>query len=461
MIATATTKDAYKLLHNGSLVMAEMERNGIHVDVDYVKYIQERIQHEVTRLTTRLEKDKVYRIWKHKYGYKMKLSSRTQLADILFNVMQIPTTELTEKKRYKADEEVLEGLDIPFIKRYLKIEKLKKAKNTYLANILRETCNGILHPNFNLHFARTYRSSSDHPNFQNLPKHDPLIQKLVRRSLITRSGCQIVDIDFKGSEICGAAWYHKDPMMLKYIKDTSKDLHRDMAQEIYILPKKQMTKAIRHCGKNMFVFPQFYGDWWLSCAKNLWNAIDRMNLETTDGIPLKKWLKKNGITELGTGNSKKVKPNSFEAHLKRVEYAFWHKRFNKYHKWKEKWWEDYQSSGFFQMLTGFVVTGDINRKDCINYPVQGTAFHCLLWCLIRLNELLQKYKMKTKLIGQIHDSIVSDTPEKEFKDYLELAQEVITVQLKKHWPWIITPMRIEVSTTPVDGNWYEAKEYEI
>lgn len=459
MITTATTKDAYDLLHYGTLVMAEMERNGICIDVDYVTNAQRKIQQRIDKLSHHIQKDRVYKKWKQKYRGKMKLSSRQQLGDILFNVMKIPTTERTNSNRYKADEKVLEGLDVSFVKNYLRIEKLKKAKNTYLANILRETCNGVLHPNFNLHLARTYRSSSDHPNFQNIPKHDPHIQKLIRRAFIPRKKGRIVELDFKGSEVCAASWYHKDPTMLKYIMDPSKDMHGDMAREIYLLPKDQVTKLIRHCSKNMFVFPQFYGDWWFSCSKNLWNAIDRMNLMTADGIPLKKWLKSQGILRLGTGNPKDVRPKSFDAHLKDVEYDFWYERFNRYRKWKEKWWEDYQTTGYFKMLTGFMVSGHINRKDCINYPVQGTAFHCLLWCLIRISKLLKKYKMKTKLIGQVHDSIVSDTPNKELNDYLELATDVITRQLKKNWPWIITPMRIEISMTAVGRSWYETKEY--
>lgn len=69
--------------------------------------------------------------------------------------------------------------------------------------------------------------------------------------------------------------------------------------------------------------------------------------------------------------------------------------------------------------------------------------------------------MKTKLVGQIHDDAVSDTPENELSDYIELAMDVVTRQLKKHWPWIITPMRVEVEVTPVGGSWYEKMAYEV
>ena len=457
----ATTKDAYSLLHEGSLVMAEMEHNGICVDTDYVTKIRRKIQQRIEKLTDDMKQDKIYKRWRKEYGSKIKIGSRSQLGHVLFDLMDYRSLAQTEGGRHKADSEALEYLNIPFIDKYLQCEKLKKAHNTYLVNIMRETVDGVMHPNFNLHLARTYRGQSDHPNFTNIPVRDPLIKKLVRRSLIPRPGHCFVDLDFKGSEVCAASWYHKDPVMLEYIHDLTKDMHGDMARQIYMLPKKLLTSEIRYCGKNKFVFPQFYGDWWMSCAAQLWRSIDTMNLKTAKGMPLKKWLEKQGIMCLGTGDPKDINPESFEAHLKEVEEDFWYNRFNVYREWKEQWWNDYQDDGYFKMLTGFEVSGYINRKNCINYPIQGTAFHCLLWSLIRISKLLKKYKMKTKLVGQIHDDAVSDVPEKELENYIEIAMDVITRQLRKHWPWIITPMRVEVEVTPVDGSWYMKKAYDV
>ena len=60
----ATTLDAYKLLHDGSLVMSEMEANGIHIDTNYVKRTQKKIQKRIDVLNERMKKDKIYKIWK-------------------------------------------------------------------------------------------------------------------------------------------------------------------------------------------------------------------------------------------------------------------------------------------------------------------------------------------------------------------------------------------------------------
>jgi len=459
----ATTKDAYKLLHEGTLAMAELEANGIRVDMKYAKYIQKKITKQIKHLTEQIKNDEIYKVWKKKYSIKTNLQSRAQLADVLFNLMKYPSEGIADgKTRISADAEALEGVKIPFVKRYVEIEKLKKANGTYIKNILIETnSDGIIHPNFSLHLARTFRGQSDHPNFTNIPTRDELIKRLIRRCFIPRPGNRIVDADFKGVEVTAAAWYHADPAMLHYIKTDPGRMHFDAAMAIYMLPKELMTNEARYNAKNKFIFPQFYGDWWLSCAKSLWQAIDRQNLKTANGMPLKKWLRHQGISCLGSGNPREVIPNSFEAHVRDYENYFWNKQFMVYKKWKDSWYSEYLDNGFVRFLTGFIVSGHLNRKQCINYPIQGTAFHCLLWCLIRIIKLLKKYNMKTLLVGQIHDDVVSDTPDKELKNYLEMAMHVITVELKKHWSFITVPMRAEIEVTPVDKSWYEKRAYVV
>jgi len=147
--------------------------------------------------------------------------------------------------------------------------------------------------------------------------------------------------------------------------------------------------------------------------------------------------------------------------LKEVEDDFWNNRFRVYGQWKKDWWEAFIRKGYFDTLTGFRIGGYLNRKECINYPVQGTAFHWLLWSLIRIQKLLNKYKMKSLIIGQIHDSIVGDVHKKERQNYLEICRQVMTVDVRKHWPWIIVPLSIEAEVAPLNGNWYEKEEVKI
>ena len=115
MKVEATTLDAYKLLHDGSLVMAEMERNGICVDTDYVTKIRRKIQQRIEKLTDDMKQDDIYKQWRKTFRSKLKMSSRPQLGHILFDLMGYRSLAQTEGGRHKADSEALEYLNIHFI----------------------------------------------------------------------------------------------------------------------------------------------------------------------------------------------------------------------------------------------------------------------------------------------------------------------------------------------------------
>ena len=247
--------------------------------------------------------------------------------------------------------------------------------------------------------------------------------------------------------------------MIKEINDASKDMHRDAACDCFMLKKKQVSWDARDIGKNMFIFPQFYGDYYIHCAKNMWKAVVDRNIRTTDGINLIKHLRQKGIYELGNCDpTEKARKGTFEKRVQEIEYNFWNKKFKVYNQWKKDWYKAYLKKGYFETLTGFIIEGKMERNQVLNYPVQGSAFHWLLWSLIRIQKLMNKYKMKSLLVGQIHDSIVGDIHKRERRDYLDIVKHVIYEDIRKHWKWIIVPLLVEVEVCPVNGNWYEKKE---
>lgn len=466
--------EAIRLLQQGAIALAQVESNGIRMDEKYLEKTIHKITKKITRLERGLKTSKVAREWKKMYGRKMNFGSGQQLGKVLFDGMGFTAPDLTDAGRYKTDEKTLASVDHPFVKNYLEVKKLQKILSTYLKGIQREVVDGYLHPFFNLHTARTFRSSSSSPNFQNLPIRDPKLGRLVRKAFIARKGRHLVELDYSGIEVCVAACYHKDPNMLSYIKDETKDMHRDMAQECYMLSHEEMhnpiddadknrIKQIRYCGKNMFVFPQFYGDWYIDCARSLWGAIDEMKLTTRNGVHLRDHFLYQGIKELGDLNPReKPRQGTFEKHLQEVERSFWDDRFPVYAQWKKDWVKKYQKKGYLLTKTGFICQGHMKRNEIINYPVQGSAFHALLQALIWLvREELKRHKMKTLIVGQIHDSIVADVPTEELEDFLHLAKYVMTVRLLEEWKWIITPMEIEAEVAPLNGCWADKKEVKL
>jgi len=143
-----------------------------------------RVEKRIEQQEEKLKQGDVFKVWKKKFGREANLGSRPQLGQVLFNELGHESTGKTKTGRFSTAAADLEKLDVPFVKQLIAVEKLKKLRSTYLLGVLRETVDGVLHPFYNLHLARTYRSSSDSPNFQNLPIRDPKLAKLLRRAFI-------------------------------------------------------------------------------------------------------------------------------------------------------------------------------------------------------------------------------------------------------------------------------------
>ena len=92
----------------------------------------------------------------------------------------------------------------------------------------------------------------------------------------------------------------------------------------------------------------------------------------------------------------------------------------------------------------------------MNYPIQGSAFHCLLFTFIELDKIMQKEKWTSRIIGQIHDSILLDADPKEMSRIKEALQTIVKETLPTTWKWIIVPLEIEVDEYGVDKPWIKA-----
>lgn len=585
-------REAYDLLHNGVLELSRIESVGMRIDVGRLRRSIKEVKERIVELELELKKSREWKVWEKCFGERSNMGSRYQLGVILFKKLGYRSRGVTATGRPRTDEESLSEVDSPFVRKYLELEKLKKLLNTYLRGIEREVVDGYLHPSFNLHLVKTYRSSCEMPNFQNIPIRDEEVGRLVRSCFVPRPGHVLVECDYGALEfrvaacvsgdtevlvrlegetgggsfvkirdlverisrgehfetfgfylrVCGSGWYkildggltrrnavlwrvifdngkileatsdHKvmmidgsfkriedlkegdevypagsirrpaffvraveknvkeedvynltvdlvhnyatsagvfvsncfwrDEEMIKYASDPSKDIHRDMAAKCFILPVEEVDKKVRFYAKNQFVFPELYGSYYGSCARNLWKFVPQ--LELASGVSMVDHLRSKGIYTLV----------QFEEHLKGVEEYF-NKVFSQWSRRKEKWCKKYQECGWFRMMTGFVCQGVFTRNELYNWPIQGPAFHCLLWSLIQLNRWLREKRMKSVIVGQIHDSIVADVHKEELEDYLAKAREVMTVDLRRNWRWVIVPMVVEAEIA--EENWFEKR----
>ena len=250
----------------------------------------------------------------------------------------------------------------------------------------------------------------------------------------------------------------------KLIYDTVHgDMHLDMAVELYKLDSLDKNhsgeKNLRQGGKNGFVFPEFYGDYYGNCVPNLlkWARIATLK----DGTPALVHLSDKGLVKLDK-KGKVTNTDKFLKHVEKVEDDFWNVRYRTYSKWKKSWWSKYQKRGYIDMLTGFRCSGVMTKNECINTPFQGSAFHCLLWAFIRIDELAyEEEKWDSKPIGQIHDEISIDTHPEELEHVAETVQRVTCIELPEAWNWIDVPLEVEADLCPVNQPWASKQFYEL
>ena len=433
--------------------------------MEYFQKTQTRLYNKIKKLERKLDEDEFIQEWRKKYGSKFNLGSGKQLADMLYNVRGIEPPKHTDRGTPSVDVEALEQIDLPALSTMLDIRKYQKVADTYINNFLNEQVDGIVHPSFNLASVISYRSSSSNPNFQNIPKRDKETMKIIRSGIKSRPGCHLVEMDFSKLEVSIAACYHNDPTMMKYLTSDHNDMHGDLAQQIFFVDDEVWDKHdskcshLRAAAKNGFIFPQFYGDWYKGNAEGLSQWVK---------LPQGKWSRGLGVDHPVGGTVADVfiengikRYTDFEKHLQKIEQDFWQKRFPVYDKWKQEFWKNYQQNCVIDFHTGFQARGIIRKNSCINYPVQGAAFHCLLWTFIQTDKYIQENNLQTRLIGQIHDAIIMDIPAEELDEVIHAVHDIATRKLPAEWKWITAPLDIEAEVCPLDGNWAEKIDYEI
>lgn len=463
--------DAYTLLHEGSLALARAERQGIRIDVDVCFQKTQELAQKQEEAKKRLAASELGRLWTKTFGEKADFNSNSQLSKVLYSTMGLSPPKMTAKENGSTDEESLLALGVDGVEDLLAMRRYLKIRSTYLESYLREQVDGFIHPFFSLHTVVTYRSSSSNPNLQNVPVRDEEAKQYCRSVLFPRKGHQMVEVDFSGVEVSAAAAYHKDPEMLRYLKDKSSDMHADQAYVLFILDpydevikregfkKNESLAKMRQAAKNGFVFPQFYGDYYVNCAKNLacnWGGLPSSRrwkkgdgLVMPDGIRLGEHLARFGIRDL----------TDYTEHVRKAEDEFWNRRFKVYNAWKKRWVADYQKTGFIKMLTGFQCKGVMRRNEAVNYPIQGVAFHWLLWTLIQIDKWIMKENKRSRIIGEVHDSMILDVHPDELEEVVRKIRHCVSHHLPSKFDWINVPLSVEVKAADVDRPWAEMKLY--
>ena len=441
--------EAYNLFHAGTIALADVQRNGICIDEDYYNEENEKIGVEIEAIKEKLRTSDEAALFKEN-GLIRKIldfGSTKDLGILFYDVLKLPQ-QLTTKNNYRVDSDALENINLPFVDDLLQMRKLEKVHGTYFAQFLREVCNKKIYPFFDLHIPVSFRGSSSMPNFQNIPIRDPYVGKLIRSGIFPSKGNKLAELDYASIEVKMAAIVTGDPNLKKYVLDPTTDMHRDSAQDIWMLPQEEVSKDIRKNSKGDWVFALLYGSFYKQCAISLWK---HNNYETVSGIKLKDHMRDQGINNL----------SQFTEHCKEAERIFWQERFPVYAQWKIDINKKYQRLGWIENKFGFRFVGYMSDKQVSNFPVQSAAFHTLLHSIILINDIAKEEKWKSKLVGQIHDSLVVDLVPEEEKHVLETCVRIMSIKMRELHDWIDVPIDVDAETTDIDKPWSTKKEVKI
>lgn len=478
MIRPKALPRAYDLMFQGCIALAEAESNGVHIARDVLLAKQEESRSRIASIDSRLQTEEHGDMWarmRRRYGQKASIGSGDQVAAIIFSPkaeggMGYESDRRTDSGAQASDEEAFAEVDMPWIRGWVRRNKLEKVSGTYLSGILRETVfhtdrvTGLdlwlLHPHNNLHTTDTYRSSVSNPSFQNMPIRDPQWASYIRTGIIPRPGYVLMEIDFAGAEVRVGAGYHGDPTMLHYLM-VGGDMHWDVAEQLFMASRDILHKDCRGAVKGRFTFAEFYGDYYRSVGLSLWLAMHREKLCLKDGTLLIDHLRSKGITEYGDcGEENDPTPGSWLAHVKAIEEKFWKQRFPVYDKWRKDVYADYLECGEIITHTGFHSRRPMRRNVLINNPVQGSSFHCLLWAFIQINNEIKATKFPAALTAQIHDSILACVRVDKVAEYWEMCRDVIENKLKARFPFLVTGMVAEAKVSETyenGGSWFNMK----
>lgn len=332
--------------------------------------------------------------------------------------MQIPCKKKT-KSGYSTKAEVLEELapDYPIVKLILEYRSLAKLKSTYCDGLLKVIqADGRIHTSFNQVETRTGRISSLEPNLQNIPIRTELGREM-RRFFVAESGSTLIDADYSQIELRVLAALANDENMINAFNN-GEDIHKTTAAQVFNLPPEMVTPLLRSRAKAVN-FGIVYGIGAFSLAKDIGVSVK----EAKDYI--NGYLHHfSGVAEYMDKMIETAKDNGYAETL-------FHRR---------RYLPELASSNHMMRAFG--------ERVARNMPIQGTAADIIKIAMIRVCESLEKENMKSRLILQVHDELIVESP----ADEAEKALQIVTREMEN-----ACELRVRlVADGKIGKTWYDS-----
>lgn len=381
--------------------LAEMEANGILVSPKKLEEISSDLEATLARLT-----EEIYA----EAGEEFNINSPKQLGVILFDKLGLPVLKRT-KTGPSTSADVLEELSehkiVASVLEYRQVAKLKSTYTDSLADLISPET-GRIHTTFNQTVTATGRLSSTHPNLQNIPVRTEEGRR-IREAFTAPEGCYLLMADYSQIELRLLAHLSGDQVLSEAFR-SGKDIHTQTAAEVFGLSLDEVSPEQRNAAKAIN-FGIIYGISSFGLAKGI-NLTRAQAQEYIDSYFLRYPMVKaylDGLVEQG-------KQQGYVTTL----------------AGRRRYLPNLRSRNF--ALRNFAA------RTAMNTPIQGSAADIIKLAMLRVRSALQEAGLKTRLLLQVHDELVLETPKEE----LETAAALVKREMENVYP-LDVPLLVEVS----------------
>ena len=392
-------------------VLSEMEQNGAILNSKILNAQSKDLENRIKKL----EKS-AYKL----AGEEFNLGSTKQLREIFFDKLGYRVIKKTPGGQPSTDEKVLaelaEEYELPKV--LLEHRTLSKLKTTYTDKLPGQISNstGKVHTSFHQAVTTTGRLSSSDPNLQNIPIRTEDGRR-IRQAFEPSEGHRFISADYSQIELRVMAHMSKDEGLLKAFQE-GEDVHSKTASEVFNVDIEEVTTDLRRNAKAIN-FGLIYGISAFGLGKQL--GITRNLAAEYMAMYFEKYP---GVKEYMESTKKLAGENGY------IETLFGRRLYLR----------DINASNAMRRQA--------SERAAINAPVQGTAADIMKIAMIKMHKLIKETNIDAKLILQVHDELILDTPEKEIDKVIELVTESMMGAAN-----LDVPLEIDIG---IGDNWDQA-----
>ncbi len=412
MVKELKANNQYDLFYNIELplssVLASMESTGINVDLDLLHKLNYENKEKIDKLVLEIHS---------LAGVEFNVSSPKQLGEVLFDKLNLPYAKKT-KTGYSTNVDILNKLRYhhPIIEKVMTYRTLSKLYSTYIVGLENSVLSdGKIHTIYRQAFTSTGRLSSVEPNLQNIPIRYAEGRE-IRKVFIPQKGNLLLASDYSQIELRVLADMANEETLIKAFNN-NEDIHTMTAKQIF--DKDEISSLERRQAKAVN-FGIIYG-------QSAWGLSEEININPKDAEKFitKYYERFNGI---------KVFMDKVVSDTKRLGYA--ETIYN-----RRRYIPELNSSVYMQREAG--------KRNAMNAPIQGSAADIIKIAMIKIYDEMNKLKLKSKLLLQIHDELVFEVD----KDEIDLMEKLV-VEVMENCISLKVPLKVDES---MGKNLFETK----